>query len=82
VTEEIITHSAEETTNWGKESPSALRLPFSCFSRAIWDGKDNVNQRHRFRARRANEDDVTSPTLPLFTCMASPPRLPRRFIPD
>jgi len=76
VTEEIITHSAEETTNWGRNSPSALRLPFSCFSRGdLGTGKTTLTKGIVSGLGAANEDDVTSPTFTLVHVYGKPAKV-------
>ncbi len=60
--EEIITHSAEETTNWGREFSKRLQPPV--LTKGIVSGLG-----------AANEDDVTSPTFTLVHVYGKPPRV-------
>ena len=64
--EEIITHSAEETTNWGREFAKRLRVPvLVLLTGELGTGKTTLTKGIVSGLGAANEDDVTSPTFTL-----------------
>ena len=64
--EEVITNSAEETTNWGRQLATRLKSSraLTAFRRAR-QRKNHPYQRYRRGPRGRTEDDVTSPTFTL-----------------
>jgi tRNA threonylcarbamoyladenosine biosynthesis protein TsaE len=66
VTEEIITHSAEETTQWGREFAKRLRPPILVLlTGELGSGKTTLTKGIVAGLGVANEDEVTSPTFTL-----------------
>jgi tRNA threonylcarbamoyladenosine biosynthesis protein TsaE len=66
VLEEIITHSAEETTCWGKEFSSRLKPPMLVLlTGELGTGKTTLTKGIVCGLGAASEDDVTSPTFTL-----------------
>jgi tRNA threonylcarbamoyladenosine biosynthesis protein TsaE len=66
VAEEIITHSAEETTQWGREFAARLKPPvLVLLSGDLGSGKTTLTKGVVAGLGAANEDDVTSPTFTL-----------------
>ena len=64
--EEIITHSAEETTNWGREFAKRLHVPvLVLLTGELGTGKTTLTKGIVSGLGAANEDDVTSPTFTL-----------------
>ncbi len=65
--EEIITHSAEETTNWGREFSKRLKAPvLVLLTGDLGTGKTTLTKGIVSGLGVANEDDVTSPTFTLI----------------
>src|ERR1700738_1295927 len=66
VNEEIITHSAEETTQWGRELAKRLRPPvLVLLAGDLGSGKTTLTKGIVAGLGAAAEDDVTSPTFTL-----------------
>jgi tRNA threonylcarbamoyladenosine biosynthesis protein TsaE len=66
VAEEIITNSAEQTTNWGKEFAKRLQAPvLVLLTGDLGTGKTTLTKGIVSGLGAANEDDVTSPTFTL-----------------
>jgi tRNA threonylcarbamoyladenosine biosynthesis protein TsaE len=66
VTEEVITHSAEETTLWGRKFAKRLRLPaLVLLTGDLGTGKTTLTKGIVAGLGAAAEDDVTSPTFTL-----------------
>ena len=64
--EEIITHSSEETTNWGREFAKRLKPPvLVLLSGDLGTGKTTLTKGLVSGLGAAAEDDVTSPTFTL-----------------
>jgi tRNA threonylcarbamoyladenosine biosynthesis protein TsaE len=66
VTEEVITHSAEETTHWGREFAKRLQPPILVLLTGdLGSGKTTLTKGIVAGLGAAPEDDVTSPTFTL-----------------
>jgi tRNA threonylcarbamoyladenosine biosynthesis protein TsaE len=66
VAEEVITHSAEETTAWGREFAKRLRAPvLVLLSGELGSGKTTLTKGIVAGLNVATEDEVTSPTFTL-----------------
>jgi tRNA threonylcarbamoyladenosine biosynthesis protein TsaE len=66
VTEEVITHSAEETTLWGREFAKRLKPPvLVLLTGDLGSGKTTLTKGIVAGLGAANEDEVTSPTFTL-----------------
>jgi tRNA threonylcarbamoyladenosine biosynthesis protein TsaE len=66
VTEEIITHSAEETTQWGREFAKRLRPPILVLlTGELGSGKTTLTKGIVAGLGAAQEDEVSSPTFTL-----------------
>jgi tRNA threonylcarbamoyladenosine biosynthesis protein TsaE len=66
VTEEVITHSAEETTLWGREFAKHLQPPvLVLLSGDLGTGKTTLTKGIVAGLGAASEDEVTSPTFTL-----------------
>lgn len=66
VNEEIITHSAEETTKWGREFAKRLRPPvLVLLTGDLGSGKTTLTKGIVAGLGAASEDEVTSPTFTL-----------------
>jgi tRNA threonylcarbamoyladenosine biosynthesis protein TsaE len=66
VAEEIITHSAEETTRWGREFAVRLEPPvLVLLSGDLGSGKTTLTKGIVAGLRAASEEEVTSPTFTL-----------------
>ena len=64
--EEIITHSAEETTHWGREFAVRLEPPvLVLLSGDLGSGKTTLTKGIVAGLRAASEEEVTSPTFTL-----------------
>ena len=64
--EEIITHSAEETTRWGREFAKKLQPPMLVLlSGELGSGKTTLTKGLVAGLGAAPEDEVTSPTFTL-----------------
>jgi tRNA threonylcarbamoyladenosine biosynthesis protein TsaE len=66
VSEEIITHSAEETTHWGREFAKRLKPPvLVLLTGDLGTGKTTLTKGIVSGLGAATEDEVTSPTFTL-----------------
>ena len=66
MTEEIITHSAEETTQWGREFAKRLTPPvLVMLTGELGSGKTTLTKGIVAGLGAAQEDEVTSPTFTL-----------------
>jgi tRNA threonylcarbamoyladenosine biosynthesis protein TsaE len=66
VSEEIVTHSAEETTRWGREFATRLKPPvLVLLSGDLGSGKTTLTKGIVSGLGAANEEEVTSPTFTL-----------------
>jgi len=66
VPEEIITHSSEETTSWGREFAKRLKPPvLVLLTGDLGTGKTTLTKGLVSGLGAAAEDDVTSPTFTL-----------------
>jgi len=66
VAEEIITHSADETTSWGREFAKRLQAPvLVLLTGDLGSGKTTLTKGIVSGLGAASEDDVTSPTFTL-----------------
>jgi tRNA threonylcarbamoyladenosine biosynthesis protein TsaE len=66
VAEEIITHSAEETTRWGRKFAKRLTAPILVLlSGDLGSGKTTLTKGIVAGLGAAREDEVTSPTFTL-----------------
>ena len=66
VPEEIITNTAEETTNWGREFAKRLKAPvLVLLTGDLGTGKTTLTKGIVSGLGAASEDDVTSPTFTL-----------------
>jgi len=66
VPEQLITTSAEETTNWGREFAKRLQPPtLVLLTGDLGTGKTTLTKGIVSGLGAANEDDVTSPTFTL-----------------
>ena len=64
--EEVITHSAEETTNWGRQFAARLKAPIVVLlSGELGSGKTTLTKGIVSGLGAASEEDVTSPTFTL-----------------
>jgi tRNA threonylcarbamoyladenosine biosynthesis protein TsaE len=67
VSEEIITHSAEQTTQWGREFAKRLHAPvLVLLSGDLGTGKTTLTKGIVAGLGAAAEDEVTSPTFTLL----------------
>ena len=74
--EEIITHSAEETTNWGREFSKRLKPPvLVLLTGDLGTGKTTLTKGIVSGLGAANEDDVTSPTFTLVHVYGKPAKV-------
>lgn len=65
--EEIVTHSAEETTAWGREFAARLKAPvLVLLSGDLGSGKTTLTKGIVSGLGAAREEDVTSPTFTLL----------------
>jgi tRNA threonylcarbamoyladenosine biosynthesis protein TsaE len=64
--EEVITHSAEETTSWGRQFAARLKAPIVVLlSGELGSGKTTLTKGIVSGLGAANEEEVTSPTFTL-----------------
>jgi tRNA threonylcarbamoyladenosine biosynthesis protein TsaE len=76
VSEEIITHSAEETTNWGREFSKRLKAPvLVLLTGDLGSGKTTLTKGIVSGLGAASEDDVTSPTFTLVHVYGKPAKV-------
>ena len=74
--EEIITHSAEETTSWGREFSKRLNAPvLVLLAGDLGTGKTTLTKGIVSGLGAANEDDVTSPTFTLVHVYGKPAKV-------
>jgi tRNA threonylcarbamoyladenosine biosynthesis protein TsaE len=74
--EEIITHSAQETTNWGREFAKRLEPPvLVLLAGDLGTGKTTLTKGIVSGLGAANEDDVTSPTFTLVHVYGKSPKV-------
>ena len=74
--EECITHSAEETTRWGREFSKSLRPPLLVLLTGdLGTGKTTLTKGIVSGLGAANEDDVTSPTFTLVHVYGKPAKV-------
>jgi tRNA threonylcarbamoyladenosine biosynthesis protein TsaE len=67
VAEELITHSADETTAWGREFAARLKPPvLILLSGELGSGKTTLTKGIVNALGAAREEDVTSPTFTLL----------------
>ena len=72
--EEVITHSAEETTQWGREFAKRLRPPvLVLLTGDLGTGKTTLTKGIVAGLGAAGEDDVTSPTFTLVHVYGAEP---------
>ncbi len=65
--EEVLTHSAEETTAWGREFAKRLKAPvLILLSGELGSGKTTLTKGIVAGLHAATEDEVTSPTFTLL----------------
>ncbi len=81
--EEIVTRSSEETTAWGREFAKRLTAPvLVLLTGDLGSGKTTLTKGIVAGLGAASEDEVTSPTFTLRSCVRkSREGLPRRFVP-
>src|SRR5258708_13061260 len=73
VSEEVITHSAEETTRWGREFAKRLLAPvLVLLTGDLGSGKTTLTKGIVAGLGAAKEDEVTSPTFTLLHVYAPP----------
>ena len=64
--EEVVTHSAEETTKWGREFAKKLQAPvLVLLTGELGSGKTTLTKGIVAGLGAASEDEVTSPTFTL-----------------
>ena len=74
--EEIITHSAEETTNWGREFSQRLKPPtLILLTGELGTGKTTLTKGIVSGLGAAHENDVTSPTFTLVHVYGKPAKV-------
>jgi len=73
VTEEVITHSAEETMRWGREFAARLHAPLLVLlTGELGSGKTTLTKGLVAGLGAASEDEVTSPTFTLVHVYGPP----------
>ena len=76
MSEEIITHSAEETMRWGREFSKRLNAPvLVLLAGDLGTGKTTLTKGIVSGLGAANEDDVTSPTFTLVHVYGKPAKV-------
>ena len=76
MSEEIITHSAEETMRWGREFSKRLNAPMLVLLAGdLGAGKTTLTKGIVSGLGAANEDDVTSPTFTLVHVYGRPAKV-------
>jgi tRNA threonylcarbamoyladenosine biosynthesis protein TsaE len=76
VSEEIITHSAEETMRWGREFSKRLNAPMLVLLAGdLGTGKTTLTKGIVSGLGAAKEDDVTSPTFTLVHVYGKPAKV-------
>jgi tRNA threonylcarbamoyladenosine biosynthesis protein TsaE len=74
--EEIITHSSEETTQWGREFSRRLQAPvLVLLTGDLGTGKTTLTKGIVSGLGAAKEDDVTSPTFTLVHVYGKPAKV-------
>ncbi len=74
--EEFITHSAEETTTWGREFSKRLQPPvLVLLTGDLGTGKTTLTKGIVSGLGAASEDDVTSPTFTLVHVYGKPAKV-------
>ena len=74
--EEFITHSAEETTQWGREFSKRLKAPvLVLLTGELGSGKTTLTKGIVSGLGAAKEDDVTSPTFTLVHVYGEPAKV-------
>ena len=74
--EEFITHSAEETINWGREFSKRLQPPLLVLLTGdLGTGKTTLTKGIVSGLGAAHEDDVTSPTFTLVHVYGKPAKV-------
>ena len=74
--EEIITHSAEEPTTWGRQFSKRLKAPvLVLLTGDLGTGKTTLTKGIVSGLGAANEDDVTSPTFTLVHAYGKPAKV-------
>ena len=73
MSEEIITHTAEETIRWGREFSKRLKAPvLVLLTGDLGTGKTTLTKGIVSGLGAAKEDDVTSPTFTLVHVYGKP----------
>ncbi len=76
MSEEIITHSSEETTQWGREFSERLKPPMLVLLTGdLGSGKTTLTKGIVSGLGAASEDDVTSPTFTLVHVYGKPAKV-------
>src|SRR5207253_10834863 len=76
VSEEMITHSAEETMRWGREFSKRLKVPvLVLLTGDLGTGKTTLTKGIVSGLGAANEGDVTSPTFSLVHVYGRPAKV-------
>ncbi len=76
MSEEIITHSAEETMRWGRAFSKRLNAPvLVLLAGDLGTGKTTLTKGIVAGLGAANEDDVTSPTFTVVHVYGKPPKV-------
>lgn len=74
--EEIITHSSEETTNWGREFAKRLTAPvLVLLTGELGSGKTTLTKGIVAGLGVASEEEVTSPTFTLVHVYGKDPKI-------
>lgn len=74
--EEIITHSSEETSNWGREFAKRLTVPvLVLLTGDLGSGKTTLTKGIVAGLGAATEDEVTSPTFTLVHVYGKPAKV-------
>ena len=77
--EEVITHSAEETTSWGRQFAARLKAPIMVLlSGELGSGKTTLTKGIVSGLGAAREEEVTSPTFTLVHVYGQSPRSPSK----
>jgi len=76
VTEEVITHSAEETIAWGRKLAERLKVPLLVLlTGELGTGKTTLTKGIVAGLHAAQEDEVTSPTFTLIHEYGTPKKV-------
>jgi tRNA threonylcarbamoyladenosine biosynthesis protein TsaE len=76
VAEEIITHSSEETTSWGREFAKKLTAPvLVLLTGELGSGKTTLTKGIVAGLGAAREEEVTSPTFTLVHVYGNSPKV-------